>query len=100
MIKPGKVYLFKEKHSKMLLKKSKRDFKNHYYYIYEIINAEFNLYSDTSIFAIGRTLYQIQKDIPKLTLMVWRGTEGSFKPAPSVTIVLFVVTALPCQAGL
>ena len=28
------------------------------------------------------------------------GTDGSFQPTPSMTIVLFIVTALPCQAGL
>ena len=36
----------------------------------------------------------------KLTLSALRGTGGSFQPAPSMTIVLFIVTTLPCQAGL
>ena len=36
----------------------------------------------------------------KLTLSAPRGTDGSFQPAPRVTLVLFVVTVLPCQAGL
>ena len=35
-----------------------------------------------------------------LTLSMLRGTDGSFQPAPNMTIVLFVVTALPCQVGL
>ena len=35
-----------------------------------------------------------------LTLSAHRGTDGSFQPAPSVTIVLFLVTALPRQVGL
>ena len=29
-----------------------------------------------------------------------KGTDGSFQPALSITIVLFIVTKLPCQAGL
>ena len=29
-----------------------------------------------------------------------RGTDSSFQPAPTMTIVLFIVTALPHQAGL
>ena len=36
----------------------------------------------------------------RLTLSMLRGTDGSFQPVPSMTIVLFVVTALPCQVGL
>ena len=35
-----------------------------------------------------------------LTLSMPRGTDSSFQPAPSMTIVLFIVTALPCQVGL
>ena len=36
----------------------------------------------------------------RLTLSVPRGTDGSFQPAPNMTIVLFIVTTLPCQVGL
>ena len=35
--------------------------------------------------------------ITPLTLSTPRGTDGSFQPVPSMTIVLFVVTALPCH---
>ena len=35
-----------------------------------------------------------------LTLSVLRGTDSSFQPVPSMTIVLFIVTALPHQVGL
>ena len=35
-----------------------------------------------------------------LTLSTLRGTDSSFQPVPSMTIVLFIVTALPCQVGL
>ena len=35
-----------------------------------------------------------------LTLSTPRGTDGSFQPAPSMTIVLFIVTALPRQVEL
>ena len=35
-----------------------------------------------------------------LTLSTPRGTDGSFQPVPGMTIVWFVVTALPHQAGL
>ena len=35
-----------------------------------------------------------------LTLSALRGTDSSVQPAPSVTIVLFLVTALACQVGL
>ena len=35
-----------------------------------------------------------------LTLSTPRGTDGSFQPTPSMTIVLFIVTILPCQVGL
>ena len=38
--------------------------------------------------------------IYQLTLSMLRGTDGSFQPVRSMTIVLFIVTALPCQAGL
>ena len=42
----------------------------------------------------------INKLLDKLTLSMPRGTDGSFQPVPSMTIVLFIVTALPCQVGL
>ena len=35
-----------------------------------------------------------------LTFSAPRGTDSSFQPAPSVTIVLFVVTAISYQVGL
>ena len=35
-----------------------------------------------------------------LTLSLPRGTDGSFQPALSMTIVLFMATTLPCQVGL
>ena len=35
-----------------------------------------------------------------LTLSAPRGTDGSFQPAPGMTIVLVIVTTLPFQAGL
>ena len=37
---------------------------------------------------------------PTLTLSMLRGTDSSFQLVPSMTIVLFIVTALPCQVGL
>ena len=43
---------------------------------------------------------KIQQNERNVTLSALRGTDGSFQPVPSVTIVLFVVTALPCQAEL
>ena len=41
-----------------------------------------------------------QAGMVALTLIVLRGTDGSFQPVPSMTIVLFVVTTLPHQVGL
>ena len=35
-----------------------------------------------------------------LTLSMLRGTDGSFQPVPSMTIVLFIVNKLRCQVGL
>ena len=35
-----------------------------------------------------------------LTPCALRGTDGSFQPVPSMTIVLFIVTVLPCQVAL
>ena len=39
-------------------------------------------------------------DVGMLTLSMPSSTDCSFQPAPSMTIVLFIVTALPCQVGL
>ena len=36
----------------------------------------------------------------ELTLSAPSSTDYSFQPAPSMTIVLFIVTTLPCQVGL
>ena len=55
-----------------------------------------------------RNLLVVHKDKGKitqksgviLTLSTPRGTDSSFQPVPNMTIILFIVNALPCQVGL
>ena len=48
----------------------------------------------------NRCTAEIQARNRQLTLSMLRGTDSSFQPAPGMTIVLFIVTALPHQVGL
>ena len=49
---------------------------------------------------MGHMTTQTQRLLWCLTLSAPRGTDGSFQPVPSMTIVLFIVNALPHQVGL
>ena len=55
---------FGDKNNSQHLMKSKIDYKSHQYYIY--LKGRFHLYSDTSKYATGSALYQIQNGKPKL----------------------------------
>ena len=49
---------------------------------------------------IKQNTQEINPNLNVFTLSMLWGTDSSFQPAPSVTIVLFIVTTLPCQVGL
>ena len=53
-----------------------------------------------AVLTIHLPYLQITFLLGKLTLSTPRGTDGSFQPVTSMSIVLFVVTALPSQVGL
>ena len=55
-----------KRNSKGPLKKLKVDYRDPQFYIYQTDTGQFQLYSDTSKFAIGSALYQIQNGQPKL----------------------------------
>ena len=58
--------LFGEMNNNKPLMRSNIDFKDHQFYIYPDRHGRFQLYSDTSKFATGSALYQIENGQPRL----------------------------------
>ena len=58
--------LFEEKNNKRLSMRSKADYKDPQSHICQIGKGDFQLYSETSKFATGSALYQIQNGQTKL----------------------------------